>query len=150
MVKPFQMSVTAIDPMSPSAVLRLNPWTLARLHRRWKRWEPWVLFHCRQNRLPIEPTLARAEESHRAFLLRCLAVGVNAHNLSDILERTKMDDPRVAPEERERRLQKHLNQRTRKLRREVRSWNNKGERWQRGERWPGFGRWARLRGRSCP
>ena len=39
----------------------------------------------------------------------------------------------VAPEERERRLQKHLNQRTRKLRREVRSWNKKGDRWQKGE-----------------
>jgi len=123
----------AFDPMLPaSALAMLNPWTLARFRRRWERWEPWVLLYLRQNHLSLS-LVPQIREQHRAFLVRCLCRGVNVHNLIDILERTKMDDPRVASEERERRLEAHLNQRTRKLRREVRNWNKRGERWQKGK-----------------
>jgi len=143
MVEPTQRSfimkktadAIVFDPMLPaSALATLNPWTRASFRRRWERWEPWVLLYLRQNHLSLS-LISQIREQHRAFLVRCLCRGVSKHNFVDILERGQIDDPRVAPEERERRLQKHLNQPTRKLR-PVRRWSKLAERWQKGEAVP--------------
>ena len=54
------------------------------------------------------------EASHRAFLERCLKLGICNQHFSKTLERSQLDDPRVSEEERERRLQKWLHERRRK------------------------------------
>ena len=89
----------------------MNPRTQLRLKRRWKRWEPWVILWLKQTGQP-QSTISRLEASHRAFLERCLKLGMDNHfHFIRSLERNQLDDPRVTEEERERRLQKFLRER---------------------------------------